>query len=168
MKALERIYAVPTFLLPSKIESLVDGTSLETLRELFDTYLQHRPTSQEHLRISKTVARQLAFHVPLQGVAGSWTRLSYAGNPLHQAKCCKDCVAQVRCPVCAETYFYRLSVLEGVEGLMDLYRIPKLEYASTLRNGVGILVHENEIVGRMIYGTPACRCQGPKRAVNIC
>lgn len=47
-------------------------------------------------------------------------------------------------------------MLGCLNGQANLYRIHGLEYTSSLRDGVGLLVSKNNVVERMIYGIPAC------------
>ncbi|KAF2660115.1 hypothetical protein K491DRAFT_688719 [Lophiostoma macrostomum CBS 122681] len=174
LNTLDRVYAVPTFLRPSYAQFglsnqylLISGHGSEALKGLFEAHLQHPLISDVRLAVSGAIARQLGFQTQLKGTGSSWTRLSYASNPLHQEIGYHDCLARARCPSCTETFLYRVSILKGVKGVVYLYRIPQLEYTSSLRNGVGILVSENEIVGRMIYGTPACGCRELSQSVEI-
>jgi hypothetical protein len=174
LDTLDRVYAVPTFLRPAYAQRglssqyfSVTGRGSEALKELFEAHLKHPLANDVRLAVSGAIARQLGFQTQLKGTGSSWTRLSYVSNPLHQENGYHDCLAKVRCPSCAETFLYRVSILKGVKGVVHLYRIPQLEYASSLRDGVGVLVSENEIVGRMIYGTPACGCRELIQSVDI-
>ena len=40
-----------------------------------------------------------------------------------------------------------------------LYRVPGLQYERSLKDGVGIIVTEKRILGRMVYGVHACSCR---------
>jgi hypothetical protein len=109
--------------------------------------------------IAWDIAHILGYDIWFQGPTRNLNTLLYAGNPLHQAETYNDCILTVKCPGCESFFLYRASVLKGVEESAQLYRVPGLGYKSSLQNGVGVLVLNNEIVGRMIYGIPACDCK---------
>jgi hypothetical protein len=162
---LDRIYGIPTFLrsyrstgtqLYSRLQRFNNG--VEEVKDLLHSLKLCGTGSEESLAISRRLASTLLFNEPLTGTAAFWTRLSYAGNPLHQADLYHDCLAAVLCYDCGGSFVYRLSMLKHTDGFLHLYRIPRLHYASTQENGIGLLICDNRIVGRMIYGTPACPC----------
>lgn len=171
LNTLDRIYAVPTFLRSDSSLSrplhLFTDLHPESFQSLLALHLQHQLGSEDRLKISGMIAQLLQLYKQLKGTAADLTRLSYASNPLHQVDGYSDCLAAVRCPSCAKSFLYRVSILKHVDGPVYLYRIPELECASSLWDGVGLLISEKEIVGRMIYGIPACSCK-VLESVEIC
>ena len=171
LDTLDRIYAVPTFLRSSISQShplnLFADLYPESFQSLLALHLQHQLGSEDRLKISGMIAQLLQLYKQLKGTAADLTRLSYASNPLHQVDGYSDCLAAVRCPSCAKSFLYRVSILKHVDGPVYLYRIPELECASSLWDGVGLLISGKEIVGRMIYGIPACSCK-VLESVEIC
>lgn len=131
--------------------------STPSLEELLRIWL-NRDASQTS-EIVEDIAHVLGYDISFKGPTRYLGILLYAGNPLHQAEAYSDCILTVRCPGCETIFLYRASVLKGVAENAQLYRVPGLGYKSSSQNGVGFLVSNNEIVGRMIHGTPACDCK---------
>jgi hypothetical protein len=77
-------------------------------------------------------------------------RLWKAGNSL----------CRVRCDACKQTSTFRLYLFPSNQNPVSLqvFRIPGLKYESSQRNGVGLVLSDHKIVGRMLYGIPACAC----------
>lgn len=68
-------------------------------------------------------------------------------------------IGRVSCKICGRRSIFRLTMWE--EPTLDLaqvYRIPGLLYDDTIPEGVGIVVEGKRIIGKMMYGTPACDC----------
>lgn len=75
-------------------------------------------------------------------------------------------MATIRCPNCNKGYPYRFSILKGVDqNTLALFRIPGLGYASSLVDGVGLVISGERLVGRFIYGTRACDCRNIETVV---
>ncbi|KAH7377813.1 hypothetical protein BKA66DRAFT_151133 [Pyrenochaeta sp. MPI-SDFR-AT-0127] len=163
LRTIDRIYAVPTFLCSRTLSTrspLADEPRLsKVLRKLLVQHLQPQTVGNNRLDISMKIVKLLLLQKRLKGTAAAFTGLSYASNPLHQVQGYNDCLAAVRCHGCTKSFLYRISILESVDVPVDLYRIRALEFSSSLRNGVGLLVSKSLVVGRMIYGTPACACR---------
>lgn len=67
-------------------------------------------------------------------------------------------ICQVRCHNCRRITLFRLDLREtGREG-DKIYRIPGLCYSKTVENGVGLVLKDGRITGRMLYGPPTCDC----------
>jgi hypothetical protein len=184
-KTLQRIYGLPEYLRPRPCYN--KDYSYHFHRHEFSTDFCGRPmrsrccTCFEHSRsapsleellrillnrdasqtaeIAEDIAHILGYDIWFKGPTSILNTLLYAGNPLHQAEAYNDCILTVKCPGCQRFFLYRASVLKGVVESAQLYRIPGLGYKSSSQNGVGFLVSNNEVVGRMIYGTPACDCK---------
>ncbi|KAF2105924.1 hypothetical protein BDV96DRAFT_655198 [Lophiotrema nucula] len=67
-------------------------------------------------------------------------------------------VAAVRCHGCHLEFPFHVEISGRPSSTAEVYRFPGLQYYNTLSDGVGIIVSDGRIVGRMIYGTPACDC----------
>ena len=64
----------------------------------------------------------------------------------------------IACQTCSKKSIVRASIWQQSEHEVQLYYIPGLEYQYSTRNGTGILVANGEIIGRVRYGAPACKC----------
>lgn len=66
----------------------------------------------------------------------------------------------VFCENCRTASVFRLYLYPGKDTgyPLRLYRIPGLQYGNSYRNGVGLVVSNKRVVGRMLYGIPACGC----------
>jgi hypothetical protein len=68
-------------------------------------------------------------------------------------------ICEVRCPDCRTVTLFRLD-LRGNGRIGDrVYRIPGLGYSNSVENGVGLVMNNGRITGRMLYGPPACGCR---------
>jgi hypothetical protein len=77
-------------------------------------------------------------------------------------------LAAIKCSVCCERSLFRINFYLSKKliqrrlmetELLKLYRIPGLCYQKTMKDGVGLLLWDRRIIGRMIYGTYACNCR---------
>ncbi|KAK0613553.1 hypothetical protein B0T14DRAFT_526476 [Immersiella caudata] len=69
-------------------------------------------------------------------------------------------ISQISCKICGQRSVFRLNVWEEpTPNVAQVYRIPGLLYDDSVPEGVGILVEGKRIVGKMMYGTPACKCR---------
>ncbi|KAH8675952.1 hypothetical protein BX600DRAFT_453966 [Xylariales sp. PMI_506] len=72
----------------------------------------------------------------------------------------KEGLASVTCRGCTRGFLYRVTAWEDLPaGNSELYRIPGLLFDDTVPEGVGIVVSDGRIVGRLAYATPACDCR---------
>jgi hypothetical protein len=67
-------------------------------------------------------------------------------------------ICQVRCQSCRRVALFRLDLRETSREGDLVYRIPGLCYENTVENGVGLVLKDGRITGRMLYGPPACDC----------
>jgi hypothetical protein len=70
-------------------------------------------------------------------------------------------ICLVRCDHCKMSFtcrFYRYPG-KSLEIQSRVFRIPGLKYGRSFRGGVGLVISDNRIVGRMMYGVPACDCK---------
>lgn len=80
------------------------------------------------------------------------------GNTLHLHN--RNHMIRVRCNSCDHESTFRAALFrtpEFVQGA-TAYRVPGLRYDFTRRDGVGMLVRDGTIVGRMIWAVPSCPC----------
>lgn len=90
------------------------------------------------------------------------TKLAFVnahGGTIHVGYAGLNCLICASCPGCHKNFIYRAGLFvdyEDVEGCVA-YRIPGLKYAFNA-NGVGIILKDGRVVGRMVWATPACGC----------
>ena len=89
---------------------------------------------------------------------GPYTRLMYAGS-FSAAEFYEDTIAVVKCPGCERSFVFRIYLYKDKLPNAQLFRIQGLGYEGSLPNGVGLVISERKIVGKMVYGTPACECE---------
>ncbi|KAL8921862.1 MAG: hypothetical protein Q9172_003795 [Xanthocarpia lactea] len=82
------------------------------------------------------------------------------GDTLHVGYAGLSCLLSVLCVSCTRTFVFRAGLFGLPCNFRDYvaYRIPGLKYQRTLPNGVGIVIKDGRIVGRMVWATPACGC----------
>ncbi|KAH8770333.1 hypothetical protein BGZ57DRAFT_441988 [Hyaloscypha finlandica] len=170
--ALGRIYAVPPVLhSPGMPLELVDYIRIqpdfvERLEMLLDEYVLARSNNQSVIfqsaqcqRISVALIVLLRLSQPFHGSLRSYSRLTQL--PLHTrlSPGYEDAVAFVRCCGCNQRFPYCFSLLGRKLRDPKLYRIPGLAYTLSSPNGIGLVISEKRIVGRMVSGSPACSCR---------
>ncbi|KAK3294936.1 uncharacterized protein B0H64DRAFT_402080 [Chaetomium fimeti] len=75
-----------------------------------------------------------------------------------------DGIAQVWCSYCKRRSLFRLLCWTPPEsGVTEVFRIPNLLYDETVPQGVGLVVTNGVINGKMSNGTPACNCLAYRR-----
>jgi hypothetical protein len=69
-------------------------------------------------------------------------------------------LCHVLCENCLTALIFQLYLYPGKDTghPLRLYRIPGLGCRNFYRNGVVYVISDKKIVGRMLYGAPACRC----------
>ncbi|KAF4457604.1 hypothetical protein F53441_477 [Fusarium austroafricanum] len=72
-----------------------------------------------------------------------------------------DYTVGITCLGCHRTFAHKVAsfVLPTELQQATAYRIPGLKYATSHANGVGLLVKNGRVVGRMVWATPACTCE---------
>ncbi|KAF2731711.1 hypothetical protein EJ04DRAFT_578907 [Polyplosphaeria fusca] len=163
LRTLDRIYFVPEFLRPTNrakdMEDAIPTTvSLAEVNWLLSMHKRHKHSPSGRLSISKILAHMLSLHDPLAGAANSMTVMSYAGDGHAITDQYHEYLATVQCPGCLLSFVYRITLLKGYQDDLDLFRIPSLSYSSSSPGGVGLVLVNETIVGRMIFGAPACDC----------
>lgn len=174
-----RVYCVPLYMADPEIprtyeeyEALEhDFTSqLESLlREYADVVEVN--DNNEIIRIAEEMIGILRLTRPYRSNMhtknGPFTRLLYAGS-FSAAAYYRDSIDVVECARCERGFVYRLYHYTSGKHVLNarVYRIQGLGYEGTLPDGVGLIVKDGKVVGKMVYGTPACPCE-VMRSVNI-
>lgn len=98
------------------------------------------------------------------GDSNDFSPLSFCsghGGTCHMGGTRLNCLVVVTCFACYETEVFRVASFVNKTELRHAtaYRIPGLRYSFTHQDGVGILVKDGKVVGRMIWAIPSCQCQ---------
>jgi hypothetical protein len=64
----------------------------------------------------------------------------------------------VRCSSCNTTSMFRATTWQNHTARAQLYLIPGLAYQYSVANGMGIIVENEQIIGRVRFGYSACKC----------
>jgi len=159
-----RLYHMP----PEQLSSILnDESTTIQVKSILQTWYdddsnQHTPQGGSHSQASKLAnLLQLALPSPTNGSGiSALTFLQMHGGTVHLGW--SGGFIGVTCEVCHETFLYRAALykpsLSKIRGAVA-YRVPGLSYWFASRDGVGLLVADGGlIVGRLIWGTPACDC----------
>jgi hypothetical protein len=120
-----------------KAQVLDAAQSITTLLQLDKNIISTISTEVTRLTRSSNVARRRK------------ARGAVKGEPL----------CEVRCPRCHKVTLLRLDLrITGNVGDI-VYRIPGLSYSQSVDDGVGLVLRDRKITGRMFYGKPECDCQ---------
>lgn len=81
------------------------------------------------------------------------------GGTIHVGYAGLNCLISASCPGCHKDFIYRAGLFEDPDDVKGCiaYRIPGLSYNFNA-NGMGIILKDGRVVGRMVWATPACRC----------
>jgi len=108
-----------------------------------------------------------AMTLSLTGPGGSagepFSRMAWVnshGGTIHVGYAGGQCLLSVSCTACHRTFVFRAGLFESPSNVRGAiaYRIPGLEYQFSHRNGIGIVMKDGRVVGRMAWATPACKC----------
>jgi hypothetical protein len=163
--AMERIYPPDlegtTISLPRTLADFVQSNPdfvhiLETLLAGFGDQGDKNDTIEQQMTAREIIALLGLSRPCISSIAG-FSRMEWV--MLKGDMCYMQAVATIRCHTCLQYFPFRVQLLGKPAGLAEVYRVPSLQYADTLRNGVGIVISQNEIIGRMFSGTPACKCR---------
>jgi hypothetical protein len=90
------------------------------------------------------------------------TRFSIASKNANRRKQrglnAQEPICTVKCVFCGMRSLFRLDLRATAAVGARVYRISGLAYSQTVKNGVGLVIQDGRIVGRMISGTRACGC----------
>lgn len=79
----------------------------------------------------------------------------------------REGICKIKCAMCALVYLIRLHIWTLPGASAFVYRIPELSYAYSLPNGVGLVIEDHKIIGRMCYGVRACDCYQTERVLIV-
>ena len=71
-------------------------------------------------------------------------------------------ICRVKCRGCSTCSLLRLDLRTTATLGAKIYRIAGLTYSESVKDGVGLVLQNGRIVGRMLYGAPACGCRLPE------
>ncbi|KAM3069266.1 hypothetical protein ACMFMG_010774 [Clarireedia jacksonii] len=163
--ALNRLY--PTSLegsitteIPTTVEGYiqVNPSFIQVLEELLAEFRSESDEDQtiHQQNIAQKIIDLLSMSSSHYSSIGRFSRMEWLTFQHHAPY--MPAIAMVRCYTCSQCFPFLLELLGKPNGIAEVYRIPDLHYSNTLRNGVGIVVSNKEIIGRMYTGTPACQC----------
>ena len=167
VEAVGRIYGAPSWVdkedVPTTVEDFnkISRLIIVALEELLDALIPQFMVGSDTLDEDDVykISQMLRLHSPVPdrrypGLARD--RMSYAayvpGNTL----------GKVLCMSCGKDFVFRLELHEKMDAPprdCKVYRIPGLQFDEAMENGVGLVVSGTRIIGKMIYGTRACRCR---------
>jgi hypothetical protein len=110
--------------------------SLTIARGIFDLMRLDRPEDEAGLSRFSLAAKEVAW---------------YGAN--------MESLARINCKTCSQRSLFRLVVWEAPKSFAQVYRIPGLLYDETIPEGAGLVIDGKRIIGKMLYGTPACNCR---------
>ena len=91
------------------------------------------------------------------------SRMAYLnshGGTIHAGHIGLNCVLSVPCTSCHQTLVFRAGFFEAPCTALTYvaYRIPGTMYRFSHPNGLGVVMRDGRVVGRMAWATPACDC----------
>lgn len=155
-------------LLPPTYDCVPLGVLLEDFSALYHG-TKSQDTIPRMLDLSRQMVRLLQLDKPGKQAADSRMTITHAEAQWYADKYSRDmeCLGRVRCKFCAQRSLFRLTLWENPKlESAQLYRIPGLLFDETIPDGVGLVVCEGLVTGKMIYGTPSCKCHRSER-VNL-
>ncbi|KAI0966301.1 hypothetical protein F4678DRAFT_449816 [Xylaria arbuscula] len=92
----------------------------------------------------------------------SLSRIKAASEEAQWYKKKMEGLVTVKCKGCSRDFLFRATVWEPpttTTTTTEMYRISRLLYDDTVGEGVGLMVCDGRILGKMAYATPACECR---------
>ncbi|KAI1422660.1 hypothetical protein F5Y12DRAFT_786591 [Xylaria sp. FL1777] len=136
---------------------------LEAIRKLVErlSYLMFKGENRsETLHVSNKLLSVLGLGLPEK--QSSLSRIKAASEEAQWYKKKMEGLAAVKCKGCAQDFLFRATVWDAsimTTTMAEMYRIPGLLYDDTVAEGVGLVICEGRIVGKMAYATPSCECR---------
>ncbi|OCK78959.1 hypothetical protein K432DRAFT_300828 [Lepidopterella palustris CBS 459.81] len=143
------------------------GTIDVTLRNLLERFTKtvSKGDTTELKSLRKTISAFLELSTPpLLPNSGSFAnvdRLQLYSRLCDSSECT---LISVSCPSCDKTSAFRATVWQKPRPQAQLYLIPGLGYQYSIPGGMGMIVDNEEVVGRVRFGSPACNC---KRSATV-
>ncbi|KAM5529480.1 hypothetical protein FOXYSP1_17324 [Fusarium oxysporum f. sp. phaseoli] len=135
-----------------------DPTFLARLQSAIDT------------RSGSQIINILKLNHELIGIGSDITRLTIArssSEEFHTLTKLNQHICTIQCNSCQERHLFRLELRQDAQVGAKVYRICELSYSNTVENGVGLVIQDQQVVGRMSYGAPACECHVNEQVVLI-
>jgi hypothetical protein len=140
---------------------LLDAIKIEGLLKQY-TEAINRNDIPELKSLRHAVISLLGLSIPPQ-VSNSASFANLSRLQLYSQLCnVSECtLISVSCPNCNKTTVFRASLWQKPTAQARHCLIPGLAYQYSVRDGVGIIVESEEILGRVRFGPPACGCNPP-------
>ncbi|KAM5361434.1 hypothetical protein ACJZ2D_013124 [Fusarium nematophilum] len=141
-----------------------DHSSLVKILQEFST-LQHgtesEQTALQKLDLSGRIIELLDLENPGKKAADSRLDIAHAQAQWYTDKYGRemDGLCRIRCRSCARRSLSRLTLWDIPKPeSAQVHRIPGLLFDETIPEGVGLVICDGVLIGKMMYGTPACEC----------
>ena len=174
VKGLERIYPSQFFWTEStgngyqfpalRYEVPPSGTIDTTLGNLLERYTEaiSKDDVAELKSLCDAIISLLALSTPPPisnfGSFANVSRLQLYSRLCDLSECT---LISVSCPSCNKTAAFRATLWQKPTTQAQLYLIPGLAYQYSVPGGMGVILENEEIIGRVRFGTSACNCNHP-------
>ncbi|KAI1322228.1 hypothetical protein F5Y16DRAFT_404720 [Xylariaceae sp. FL0255] len=112
----------------------------------------------EAAQVSKKLMALLGLALPEK--QSSISRIKAASEEAQWYRMKLDGLVSVKCKGCSEEFLFRAIMWDtSALATAEMYRIPGLLYDDTIAEGVGLIVNNGKIIGKMAYAIPACDCR---------
>jgi hypothetical protein len=169
LEFLQGLYPLPFFwderdgkyhFLAMSYEDLRIGNVETELQHLLDDFgeVNRREYPLQCRRLSSKLVSLLGLSVPpMTNVAtfGSLGRLQLYGRECSSSE---YTLLWVKCPACGIEMLFRATMWQKPKSEAHVYRIPGLAYQKSLPEGMGIVVENEKIIGRLRFAYRLCSC----------
>jgi hypothetical protein len=147
-------------------------SSLEEQLESYSTAPEGEDGSHQRREAAEMISKILQLDKHIMGELSD--QISRLTSSRHVARRRRDRgvvngepICEVRCPGCQSVTLFRLDLRDTAGVRHKVFRIPGLGYSEGVEDGVGLVISNGRITGRMFYGPPACDCHLPEAmAIN--
>ena len=147
-------------------------TSLEEQLESYSTAPEGEDGSHQRREAAENISQILQLDKHIMGEISD--QISRLTRSRHIARRRRDrgvvngeAICEVRCPGCQSVTLFRLDLRDTAGVRHRVFRIQGLSYSEGVKDGVGLVINDGRITGRMFYGPPACDCHLPETiAIN--
>jgi hypothetical protein len=159
ISAMIRIYGVPEHLqplrLPTTLAQAVEQTpNFESkLRAFLDTFAT--ATAEKQNDVCLYICDLMGLLEPMKSQSANVLHMSEGSDissHLHNT------VVILRCRGCRQRFLFKLVLYTKNTVGAEVYRLPGIHFTTTAADGVGIVLLQNKIIGRMSFGVPPCEC----------
>ncbi len=137
-----------------------DLNAIRKLVERFSYLAFQGENRSETLQVSNKLLSVLGLGLPEK--QSSLSRIKAASEEAQWYRKKLEGLAAVKCKGCSRDFIFRVTVWDPptlATAAAEMYRVPGLLYDDTIAEGIGLVVCEGKIVGKMAYATPACECR---------